>query len=274
MAKVTGGLTAEDVQRLLAEVSYYKGAVDGDPGPQTMRAVGIIETNAGRSRADWPKAQRLVAAAQAVLDAQGFHPGPVDGMWGPNTAEAVIAWRSARAGTDASVPRPPLPGARTSEAQGMWPLQKDVAAFFGPSGGARCVAGICRLPFSFPLAWDLSSRLTQFRCHDLVAKPLTTIFAEAAKHYGESRFRDLRLDRFGGCYNYRPMRGGTATSMHAWGIAVDLDPERNQLRWGADRAAFARHDYEPFWRIVLSVGAVPAGYAWGKDWMHFQFARL
>ena len=91
---------------------------------------------------------------------------------------------------------------------------------------------------------------------------------------GEERFRALRLDRFGGCYNYRPMRGGSALSTHAWGAAVDLDPERNQLTWGADKAAFAAPEYEAFWQIVEAHGAVSLGRSRNRDWMHFQFARL
>lgn len=155
-----------------------------------------------------------------------------------------------------------------------WPRQDAVAAFYGPAGGADCTAGRCVLPFAFPLAWDDSQKVTQFSCHAKVATPLTAIFAQAAAHYGEVEFRRLRLDRFGGCYNYRPMRGGTALSMHSWGIAVDLDPVNNQLRWGKDRASFARPEYAPFWAIVEASGATSLGRAKNYDWMHFQFAGL
>jgi len=113
-----------------------------------------------------------------------------------------------------------------------------------------------------------------FRCHEKVATPLTTIYREAAKHYGEKEFRKLGLDLFGGCYNYRNMRGGTSLSTHAYGVAVDHDPERNQLRWGKDRAEFAKPVYDPFWAIVEAQGAVSLGRARNYDWMHFQFARL
>ena len=84
----------------------------------------------------------------------------------------------------------------------------------------------------------------------------------------------LGLDLFGGCFNYRPMRGGTALSMHSWGIAYDGDPERNQLRWGRDRAEFAKPAFDPFWAIVEAHGAVSLGRARNYDWMHFQFANL
>ena len=63
-------------------------------------------------------------------------------------------------------------------------------------------------------------------------------------------------------------------SMHAWGIAVDLDPINNQLRWGKDRASFARPEFEPFWKIVEANGATSLGRAQNRDWMHYQFAGL
>ena len=134
------------------------------------------------------------------------------------------------------------------------PRERDVPQVFGPAAGAACTAGRCILPFAFPLAWDDQQRVKSFACHKLVAEPLTAIFAEAAKLFGEDRFRELRLDRFGGCFNHRPMRGGTSLSMHSWGIAVDLDPMRNQLKWDRARAAFALPDYLPFWKIVEAHG--------------------
>ena len=154
------------------------------------------------------------------------------------------------------------------------PKQADVAKFYGQAGATACTSGKVVLPFAFPLAWDDSQRVTRISCHAKVAADLTAIFAEAAKHYGEDEFRRLRLDRFGGCYNYRVMRGGTALSMHAWGIAVDLDPINNQLRWGKDRAEFAKTEYLPFWNIVEAHGATSLGRAKNYDWMHFQFATV
>jgi D-alanyl-D-alanine carboxypeptidase len=155
-----------------------------------------------------------------------------------------------------------------------WPQQDNMVPFFGKAGTQACTAGSVKLPFAFPIAWDTSQKITRFSCHKLVAAPLTSIFAEAVKHYGEEDFRFLRLDRFGGCYNYRVMRGSKRLSMHAWGIAVDLDPERNGLRVGKPFAAFSADVYVPFWNIVESYGAVSLGRSRNYDWMHFQFARL
>lgn len=130
------------------------------------------------------------------------------------------------------------------------------------------------MPFAFPLAWDEGKRIVRFQCHELVADPMTAIFAESARHYGEVRFRQLLLDRFGGCFADRNMRGSKSKSMHAWGIAVDIDPANNGLSWTSSRATLARPEYEPFWRIVESHGGVSLGRTANRDWMHFQFARF
>lgn len=155
-----------------------------------------------------------------------------------------------------------------------WPHQDNLTPFFGKAGTQACTGGSVKLPFPFVIAWDSSQRITRFSCHKKVVAPLTSIFDEAARHYGEAAFRQLRLDRFGGCYNYRPMRGSKRLSTHAWGIAVDLDPERNGLKVGKPFAAFSADDYIPFWKIVESYGAVSLGRERNYDWMHFQFARI
>lgn len=155
-----------------------------------------------------------------------------------------------------------------------WPRQADVRAFFGEPGGPDCTAGMVDLPFKMRIAWDTSSTITRFRCHKKVEAPFERIFQKTLAAYGEAGIKRLGLDLFGGCYNLRQMRGGSAWSMHSWGIAVDLDPARNQLKWGRDRAVFAKPEYEPFWKIVEAEGAVSLGRAAGYDFMHFQFARL
>lgn len=203
-----------------------------------------------------------IRALQTMLKEAGYDPGPIDGAWGGRTAAALARWQDARAASE------PV------RAPSRWPSQATMTAFYGSPGSAACTAGRARLPFAFPLAWDLDQRIMSFACHAKCADAFTAIFAQAAAHYGEAEFRRLRLDRFGGCYNYRPVRGGTAMSTHAWGAAVDLDPERNQLRWGRDKSALAGPEYDAFWRIVEAQGAVSLGRARNYDWMHFQFATL
>lgn len=265
-------MQVRDAQQLFAKANYYKGAIDGDRGPATLRAIDIIERNAG----GWPRwsdQRRMVAAAQVVLDAMGYEPGVIDGLFGHNTREALTAFQTEHATgvrpTVERTPQAPEPGSAV-----VWPRQREMESFFGPRGARDATAGQCDLPFPFIIAWNTSQRVSRFSCHARVATAFTSIFAEAAQHYGEVQFRRLRLDRFGGCFNDRAMRGGSQPSTHAFGAAVDLDPENNQLRWGRDRAAFARNDYDPFWAIVEAHGLVSLGRVANMDWMHFQAARL
>lgn len=155
-----------------------------------------------------------------------------------------------------------------------WPKQADVRKFYGEPGSHAATAGMVDLPFPMRIAWDTSSTIRRFRCHSKVEKPLESIFQQTLAHYGDAKIKALGLDLFGGCYNFRQMRGSKAWSMHSWGIAVDLDPAHNQLKWGRDRATFAKPAYEAFWKIVEAEGAVSLGRTKNYDWMHFQFARL
>ncbi|QPB18736.1 M15 family metallopeptidase [Rhizobium sp. 007] len=155
-----------------------------------------------------------------------------------------------------------------------WPTQSGVRSFFGEPGSPQATAGMVDLAYPMKIAWDKSQVIRRFRCHAKVGAPLERIFQKMLAHYGAADVSRLALDIFGGCYNYRPMRGGKSWSMHAFGIAVDLDPENNQLKWGRDRAKFAKPEYVPFWNIVESEGAVSLGRVANRDFMHFQFARL
>jgi len=76
------------------------------------------------------------------------------------------------------------------------------------------------------------------------------------------------IHTYDGCYNYRPVRGGTHLSLHSWGLAIDLNAAQNPLG-STDRtkqapelvACFKKH-----------------GFWWGADYhhrtdpMHFQRA--
>ena len=269
-------------QQVLASAGYYRGPIDGDLGDDELRAVAIIEKNRGVTNAGWTDARRIVGAVQHVLNVQGYEAGTVDGYSGRNTLEALTTWLSDGVGTSSTVDRyapppklsDPSIRVRSSAEQLKWPTQAQVPAFFGPPGGPKATAGICVFPIPHFLAWNKAQGVISFRCHEKVADGFTSIFKEAVAHYGELEYRRLRLDLFGGCFNDRTMRGGSAPSMHAFGIAVDIDPERNQLRWDHTKANLAKEEYIPFWNIVVGYGATPAGYAWDGDWMHVQWARL
>lgn len=158
-------------------------------------------------------------------------------------------------------------------AQMRWPTQAQVPSFFGEPGSPKATQGMADV-YPMRIAWDTKSIVRRFRCHILVEQPMQNIFAKTLQHYGQKEVTRLGLDLFGGCYNFRPMRGSKNWSMHAYGIAVDLDPTRNQLKWQKNRAVFAKPDYTAFWNIVESEGAVSLGRERDFDWMHFQFARV
>lgn len=208
---------------------------------------------------------------------QGFaliQKGLISLNYGPLTADGIPGPKSLQAMSDCLANGGKEKTVVSSAPSSKYPNRAGMVDFYGAAGNPDCTAGSVVLPFSFAIAWDQSQQITRFSCHKLLAAPLTSIFAEAAKHYGEIDYRALRLDQFGGCYNYRNVRNGTSLSIHSWGAAVDLDPSRNQLSWGRDKATFAKRDYEPFWKIVEATGAASLGRAKNYDWMHFQFCDL
>ena len=154
-----------------------------------------------------------------------------------------------------------------------WPNQdyNSMNEFFGPIGQNQ---EKLELPYPLVLAWDASSIVKKATCNVKVHKSLYSIFENTLKTYGLKEIKKLRLDNFGGCLNVRKMRGGSSWSIHSWGAAIDLDPDKNQLKWGKDKATFAKKEYEPFWKIVESEGWISLGRKKNYDWMHFQAALL
>ena len=86
------------------------------------------------------------------------------------------------------------------------------------------------LPYPMRLAWDLDTKVNKMRVHKLVKNNFKGVFDDLLAHYGYEKLVELGIDLFGGCFAYRKMRGGSSWSMHSWGIAIDLDPVRNQLK--------------------------------------------
>lgn len=132
---------------------------------------------------------------------------------------------------------------------------------------------IVKLPYPMRIAWDITKTLTvtRIQCHRLIADQLLNVFNDLLAHYGLGELQRLGIDLFGGCLNVRLMRGSkTKWSRHSWGVAVDLDPARNQLKWGKDKAQFANPEYEPMIKIFYKHGFIGLGPEQDRDWMHWE----
>lgn len=129
---------------------------------------------------------------------------------------------------------------------------------------------VINLPYPMFLNWETSTYVNKIRCHKLVADKLVAIFTEILEVYGIEKIKELQIDDFGGCFNYRTMRGGTQLSVHSWGCAIDLDPDRNLLKETKKTARFARPEYNKVHEIFEKHGFENFGKVKGYDWMHFQ----
>ncbi len=117
----------------------------------------------------------------------------------------------------------------------------------------------CTLPFIMLLSWDKQKRITRFRCHQL----LIGIFSSVFEKILDSGLSD-KCQYFGGCYAFRPMRRGTKTSTHAWGIAIDINPDTNPMGQTGLMDPGVIEIFESF------------GFIWGGEFgdpMHFQWVE-
>jgi peptidoglycan hydrolase-like protein with peptidoglycan-binding domain len=233
---------------------------------------------------------RSLAALQSRLAALGFYAGPIDGIDTPAIRDAVVLYQR-RTGLVADglpgpvtqshlFPEPPdpdlgrdadPPDAEPAGHPPIWPRQVEVERVFGAPGANQTPL---IPPYPMRLAWETRTPITRFSIHERVHDSAMRCLTRIADSYDAAARADLGIDLFGGCLNVRPMRGGSRLSMHAWGIAIDFDPDRNALRWGHDRARLARPDAARFWAIWAAEGWVGLGRARDYDWMHVQAARL
>lgn len=234
-------------------------------------------------------------AIQQALIAHGHSVGPkgADGRLGTGTTKAIKAFQVARGLSpdgkvgdltkallfpetvpkrDDDLPDFAPKNALAKVAGGQrWPLQRDCMSFYGGVGLRQVKLA---LPFAMRLAWDKGTPIRAISVHEKVHDSAARAFERIADAYDEAARKKLGLDLFGGSLNVRQMRGGSSYSMHSWGIAIDFDPERNQLKWGRDRARLAQPDAETFWKIWEGEGWVSLGRAQNRDWMHVQAARF
>lgn len=141
---------------------------------------------------------------------------------------------------------------------------------------------VFNLPFPLVVAWQPEQIITRFQAHrlagDKIIAALETMLTEAdklaiqenplaeAERPGLEYLRAHKLNRWGGCFNFRLVRGGHTLSNHAWGTAVDINPDIGRMGSFDDLRTYPR------W----IVGAFEsAGFYWGghfarPDPMHFE----
>lgn len=104
-----------------------------------------------------------------------------------------------------------------------------IIAKYGQPGDVKNFTFITT-PYPMRIAWDTKVTVNKIQVHKAGAESLLKAFKEILAHYGLPEIQRLGIDLFGGCFNFRQMRGGTEWSIHSWALAIDLDPARNGLK--------------------------------------------
>jgi hypothetical protein len=249
------GLDEQDTNALLAELTKRQDELHQDYQARIL--------SGNRSRL-------LTAYIQLLAKDQGIDPGNIDGLWGILTEEAFDQLEHFQ--MFGELPAPWRDESPVIAAANDWPEEDEPAliAYYGQPGTNLTTID---LPYTHRLAWDLTTHVRRTTCNEKSAESIQRVLKRVLDHYGTDRIRELRLDRYGGCFNKRKKRGGTSWSMHAWGIALDYDPERNKLKWGRDRAAFARPEYNQWWQFWEEEGWTSLGRTRNFDWMHVQATK-
>ena len=177
-----------------------------------------------------------------------------------------------------------MPSPPSAPAASIWPLERDCPAFYGSN--RRMVKGVAgpsvvweraslvtvSLPWRGVASWDKSLKIKAIRIHTKAAPSLAAVLAIIWDTFGRDQAAIERagMHLIGGGYVWRAKRRGSTLSMHAYGAAVDFDPDRNGLG-----------DATPAMDARVIAAFEDAGWTWGGRWspanrdgMHFQAARI
>ena len=271
------------IQTKLAALGHYQDDIDGKRGKNTHTAVkAALEARAGDLPAgwrDWTDKRKSTAFLQLMCQDEGIDAGDIDGWWGPQTEFAFDALSEKRETGNPPVNwRDTVPGSGNPNG---WPTdtpdQRELTDFYGAHGvkdGFTPPMRTVVCPWRLRLSWNLAQSTNKIGCHTKAADSLDRTLKKVFQHYGQAEIERLRLDIYGGCYAPRKKRRGSTWSTHSWAIALDFDPDENQLDWGRDKARLARPEYDAWWQIWEDEGWVSLGRMRNFDWMHVQAAKL
>lgn len=161
-----------------------------------------------------------------------------------------------------------------------WPHQSECDTFYGNPRGRNGqasakweAANLVRVVPPYQMFYD-GKPIKSFKVHRRCASDMLAalVAIRNATKNDKKLLTESGANVFGGCYNFRLMRGGNRLSMHSWGCAIDLDPARNGM--GDTTPNFTKYPF--IIKAFEDRGAV-----WGGRWaghncdgMHFQFARV
>jgi hypothetical protein len=283
------------IQRALVRAGHLpEPAATGALDEPTIDAVDKAIAARGVDGEGWLIPRRLLAWQQLMLVDAGLEPGVPDGLVGPGTLFAMEGWHARLRdidqpepdfGLEGPPPAPGLPGsgfedARIGQARSApdprfrWPRQAEAAEFYGPAKAIDASLVTVALPYPMRLAWDLDQAVTEIRLHALVAESAVRALTTVATLYTQAELKKHGLDRFGGSFTRRKMRGGRRWSMRAFGAAISIDPLRNALHDDHSKAYLARPECGPFLDAFAAEGWVSVGRDYDFCWEQLQAARL
>lgn len=175
-----------------------------------------------------------------VIELQTYLKVNPDGFWGPKSIEAAqVHLRRLMPSNN--------PWPRTDEAS--------LTAFYGQAGDESKLTNLDVAGLGLKYA---GKSVKTVRCHYKVAESLKRVLAKLPVEI---------LSKYDGCYNNRPMRGGSRPSLHARGAAVDFDAGNN-----GNRVSWPLTATMPFavMEAFAREGWLAAGAFWSRDAMHFQ----
>ncbi len=155
----------------------------------------------------------------------------------------------------------------------IWPTQAEVRSGNSIFGSAGDEGNLVAISPAYPLFYEGKS-VSSIRVHRAIALHVQQVLREVLAHYGMEEIQRLGLDQYGGSYAYRKITGGSALSIHSWGIALDWAPASNGYSTKAPRASLSHTDCQKWWEIWEAHGATSLGRERDYDWMHVQFAAL
>lgn len=253
----------ETSQFILDKAGYYEGEIDGDFGPLSVEAANKYYDFPDH----WSNERISIGVLQVYAIRNNIPTGIIDGYWGNNTAGAYDQIQDLL-GIEKEKKIVVDQNVRVKPVYNNWPKANynDLVAFYGKIGTNQTSL---TLPYEMKLAWDTDVKIDKITCHKKVKDSFERILQQVKEHYGMDIAQELGLDLYGGVLNVRKMRGGPSWSHHSFGCVMDIDPDRNRLKWGKDKAYLARLEYKPFWKIVYSEGMTGLGPERNYDYMHW-----